>query len=166
MFLSILEGPNNFKPYADYKLICCQYATWVRKILLMMEDNKKIVVAMASNTNAKDLNKKILDSYPDKKVLLIHRETTEEDKKKLLQKVNEEWIKYDVIIYTPSVCMGVSFDITGHFDYIFAYGCHESLGAQEWCQMIHRVRSPKNKEIFIAIDQYKPFETCYVLIII
>ena len=149
---------NNFKPYSDYQLTYCQYATWLRKILLMLESNKKLVVAMASNSKAKDLDKKLRDTYPEKKVLLIHRETTDEDKKNLLLKVNDEWIKYDVIIYTPSVCMGVSFDITGHFDYIFAYGCHESLGAQEWCQMIHRVRSPINKEIFIAIDQYKPFE--------
>jgi hypothetical protein len=149
---------NDYKPYAEYKINYCQYATWLRKILLMLESNKKIVVAMASNAKAKDLNKKILDTYPEKKVLLIHKETTDEDKKNLLLKVNDEWVKYDVIIYTPSVCMGVSFDITGHFDYIFAYGCHESLGAQEWCQMIHRVRSPINKEIFVAIDQYKVFD--------
>jgi hypothetical protein len=42
---------------------------------------------MASNSKAKDLNKKITDTYPDKKVLLIHRETTEEDKKKLLSEI-------------------------------------------------------------------------------
>ena len=150
---------NNFKPYSEYKLTYCQYATWLRKILLILESNKKLVIAMASNSKAKDLDKKIRDTYPEKKVLLIHKETTDEDKKKFLLKVNEEWINYDVIIYTPSVCMGVSFDITGHFDHIFAYGCHESLGAQEWCQMIHRVRSPKSKEIFIAIDQYKVFDT-------
>ena len=149
---------NDFKPYEEYKLTYCQYATWLRKILLILESNKKIVVAMASNAKAKDLNKKLNDTYPDKKILFIHRETTDEDKKNLLLKVNDEWTKYDVVIYTPSVCMGVSFDITGHFDHIFAYGCHESLGAQEFCQMIHRVRSPINKEIFVAIDQYRSFE--------
>jgi len=149
---------NEFKPYSEYQLTYCHYATWLRKILLMLEKDKKIVVAMASNSKAKDLDKKIKETYPNKKVLLIHKETSEEDKKNLLLKVNEEWIKYDVVIYTPSVCMGVSFDITFHFDYIFAYGCHESLGAQEWCQMIHRVRSPINKEIFIAIDKYKSFD--------
>jgi hypothetical protein len=149
---------NTFKPYREYQLTYCHYATWLRKILLMLENNKKLVIAMASNSKAKDLNKKLTDTFPGKKILLIHRETTDEDKKNLLLKVNDEWIKYDVIIYTPSVCMGVSFDITGHFDYIFAYGCHESLGAQEWCQMIHRVRSPINKEIFIAIDQYKSYD--------
>jgi hypothetical protein len=54
--------------------------------------------------------------------------------------------------------MGVSFDEINHFDYIFAYGCHESLGAQEFFQMIHRVRSPKHNEIYATIDHYKPFE--------
>ena len=155
---------NNFKPYSEYQLTYCHYATWLRKILLMLEANKKLVVAMASNSKAKDLYKKLLETYSEKKILLIHRETTDEEKKTLLLKVNEEWIKYDIIIYTPSVCMGVSFDITGHFDYIFAYGCHESLGAQEWCQMIHRIRSPINKEIYIAIDQYKSYDECNDLI--
>jgi hypothetical protein len=149
---------NSFKPYTEYQLTYCHYSTWLRKILTLIESNKKLVIAMASNAKAKDLNKKIIETFREKKVLFIHRETSDEDKKSMLLNVNEEWIKYDIIIYTPSVCMGVSFDITNHFDNIFAYGCHESLGAQEWCQMIHRVRSPINKEIFVSIDNYKLFD--------
>lgn len=148
---------NNFKPYAEYKLIYSQYATWIRQIRMKIEDNKRIVVATASNAKAKDLDHMLKDYFPDKKILLIHKETSDEDKKALLLNVNDEWAKYDVVIYTPSVCMGVSFDIDGHFDYIFAFGCHESLGAQEWCQMIHRIRTPIYKDIYIAIDQYKQF---------
>jgi len=148
---------NNFKPYSEYKIIYSQYATWIRQIRLKLQDNKRIVVAMASNAKAKDLDHMLKDYFPEKKILLIHKETSDDDKRSLLLNVNDEWSKYDIIIYTPSVCMGVSFDIDGHFDYIFAYGCHESLGAQEWCQMIHRIRSPINKEIYISIDQYKPF---------
>jgi hypothetical protein len=155
---------NNYKPYADYQLTYCHYSTWLKKILTSIESNKKLVIAMASNAKAKDLHKKITETFNEKRVLFIHKETTDEEKKAMLLNVNEEWIKYDIIIYTPSVCMGVSFDIVDHFDNIFAYGCHESLGAQEWCQMIHRVRSPKNKEIFISIDNYKLFnkEDCTV----
>ena len=73
-------------------------------------------------------------------------------------KINETWIKYDVIIYTPSVCMGVSFDVPNYFDKIYAYGCHQSLGSQEFAQMLHRVRTPKTKEIILAIDKYKPYD--------
>ena len=53
--------------------------------------------------------------------------------------------------------MGVSFDAE-HFDNIFAYGCHNSLGAQEFCQMLHRVRNPKNKNIYVSFDQYKYYD--------
>jgi hypothetical protein len=148
---------NDFKPYADYKLIYSAYATWIRQIRLKIQDNKRIVVATASNAKAKDLDHMLKEYFPEKKILLIHKETSDEDKKNLLLNVNEEWSKYDVVIYTPSVCMGVSFDIDDHFDYIFAYGCHESLGAQEWCQMIHRIRNPNNKDIYMSIDQYKQF---------
>ena len=149
---------NNFKPYNEYQLTYCHYATWLNKILIQIESNKKLVIAMASNAKAKDLYKKLTETFAEKKILFIHRETSDEDKKILLLNVNEEWVKYDIVIYTPSVCMGVSFDIINHFDNIFAYGCHESLGAQEWCQMIHRVRSPINKEIFISIDNYKEYD--------
>jgi len=150
---------NNYKPYSEYQLTYSYYSTWLMKILKSIESNKKLVIALASNAKAKDLYKKITETFNEKKVLFIHRETSDDDKKNMLLNVNEEWIKYDIVIYTPSVCMGVSFDIIDHFDNIFAYGCHESLGAQEWCQMIHRVRSPKSTEIFIAIDNYKEFIT-------
>ena len=148
---------NDFKAYSEYKLLCCQYSSWVRQILLKLEDNKKLAIAMASNSKAKDLAVYIREKFSSKTVLLINREMSETDKRNLLQNVNSNWNKYDVVIYTPSVCMGVSFDIESYFDYIFAYGCHESLGSQEWCQMIHRVRSPVNKQIYVAIDEYNPF---------
>lgn len=45
------------------------------------------------------------------------------EKMNILKNVNIEWVKYDIVIYTPSVCMGVSFDVPDYFDSIFAYGC-------------------------------------------
>jgi len=47
------------------------------------------------------------------------------------------------------------YDLENYFDAIFAYGCHNSLGAQEFCQMIHRVRHPNEKTIYLAVDLYK-----------
>ena len=70
---------------------------------------------MASNNKAKDLLTLLNNNFINKKILLLD--------------VNSEWIKYDIVIYTPSVCMGVSFDVKNYFDAIFAFGCHESLGA-------------------------------------
>jgi len=149
---------NKQTPYEKYTIKYTDYIQWVATILDKIGSNKKLVIPMASNNKAKDLEILIKTKYSNKKVLLIHKETDDQEKLKRLLNVNKDWIKYDIVIYTPTVCMGVSFDVKKYFDYIFAYGCHESLGSQEFCQMIHRVREPKKKEIYIAIDRYDYYD--------
>ena len=149
---------NTFKTYENYTVKYTSYPSWVSTIMDDIDVNKKLVIPMASNNKAKDLQCLIKNKYPNKKVLLIHKESDDADKLEKLMKINETWIKYDVIIYTPSVCMGVSFDVPNYFDRIYAYGCHQSLGSQEFAQMLHRVREPKLKEIVLAIDRYKAYD--------
>ena len=148
---------NNFTPYQNYKINYMKYESWVNKLLNFIGKNKKLAIPMASNNKAKDLYALLQKYYPDKKIKLIHKETKDEEKLKELLNVNERWIEYDIVIYTPTVCMGVSFDPT-YFDNIFAYGCHNSLGAQEFCQMIHRIRNPKDNNIYLGMDHYKFFD--------
>jgi hypothetical protein len=148
---------NNYTPYQDYTIKYMKYNIWLNQLLLFIMNNKKIVVPMASNSKAKDLYTKLKNDFPEKNILLIHKETSDDEKLKKLLKVNEIWVNYDVVIYTPTVCMGVSFESV-HFDNIFAYGCHNSLGSQEFCQMMHRVRNPKNKDIYVSFDHYKYYD--------
>jgi hypothetical protein len=152
---------NNYRPCNEYTLKYSQKETWLKKLLDLVLNDKKVVVAMASNSKAKDIYKllenKLEIVQKNKKILIINRETEENKKKNLLLNVNETWSEYDIIIYTPSVCMGVSFDIDEYFDNIFVYGCSDSLGAQELCQMIHRVRKPKDKYIYITVDNFKEY---------
>jgi len=150
---------NQHKPYSKYDIYYMSYGSWLNKIIEDIELGKKLVIPMASNNKAKDLKRMIEQKFQDdhKKVLLIHRETSDEEKVQKMLKVNEEWIKYDVVIYTPSVCMGVSFDVLNYFDNIYSYGCSDSLGSQEFCQMLHRVRNPKNNVIYLSLDNYKEY---------
>jgi hypothetical protein len=148
---------NKFTPFQNYTLKYMNYNTWLNELKINMINNKKIAIPMASNNKAKDLYSKLKVDFPEKNIILIHKETSDEDKLAKLLKVNETWINYDVVIYTPTVCMGVSFD-PEHFDNIFAYGCHNSLGAQEFCQMLHRVRNIKEKTIYLSFDYYKYFD--------
>lgn len=149
---------NTFKTFSEYTVTAMNFSAWVREMIGVLEEGKRLVVPMASNNKAKDLYTYVRGLFPDKRVLLIHKETNEEEKRTLLYNVNQEWVNYDVIIYTPSVCMGVSFDVPNHFDAIYAYGCQESLGAQEFCQMLHRVRSPASKNVRLALDEYQVFD--------
>jgi hypothetical protein len=150
---------NTYKPYSVYDVHYMSYGAWLNQIIKDIDSDKKLVIPMASNNKAKDLKKMIELKFQDKekKVLLIHKETSDEEKVQKMLKVNEEWVKYDVVIYTPSVCMGVSFDVLNHFDNIYGYGCFDSLGSQEFCQMLHRVRNPINKKIYLSLDMYKEY---------
>jgi hypothetical protein len=148
---------NNYKPYQTYTFGVMKYNEWLVKIFDYIKNDKKIVIPIASNNKAKDLLNKINIDFPNKKVLLIHKETTDEEKLENVINVNKSWSEYDIVIYTPSVSMGISYDLENYFDAIFAYGCHNSLGAQEFCQMIHRVRHPNEKTIYLAVDLYKDF---------
>lgn len=150
---------NIHKPFTEYKMVCMKYDDWVQKILEDVNRGLKIAVPMASNNKAKDLKIKIEMDNPDIKVLLIHSETKDADKVTKLMHVNETWQEYDVVIYSPSVCMGVSFDIPEYFDSIYAYGCENSVGAQEFAQMLHRIREPTNKIIYLSLNIYKEFDT-------
>ena len=149
---------NEYTPCQDYTIYYNSYNVWLNKLYSEISLNKKIVIPMASNNKAKDLYSKIKIDYPHLDILMINRETPDEEKVIGLLNINEKWIMYDIIIYTPSVCMGVSFDVVDYFDYIFAYGCENSLGSKEFCQMLHRIRNPKNKVIYLSLDKYKLYK--------
>ena len=148
---------NIYKPYSDYQIVPMKYEDWLSKIIELLNENKKLVIPMASNNKAKDLVIKLEMDYPEKKILLIHKETSDDQKMSFVINVNDKWSQYDIVIYTPSVSMGISFDIPDYFDNIMAFGCHNSVGAQEFAQMIHRVRTPKEKKIYLAIDYYRDY---------
>ena len=148
---------NEYQLYKDYTVNYLRFNDWVNLIINHLKDNKKLVIPMASNSKAKDLRDLIVEKYPNKKLLFLNRDVDDKEKINIVKTVDEQWTKYDIVIYTPSVCMGVSYDRINHFDNIYAYGCEGSLGSQEFCQMIHRVRHPKNKIIYLTMDKYEEF---------
>ena len=148
---------NDYQLYTDYTVNYMGFNDWTNQIMNEIEKNKKLVIAMASNTKGKDLRDMIAEKFTTKRILFLNRDVSDAEKISIVSNVDEQWSKYDVVIYTPSVCMGVSYDRLNHFDAIYAYGCEGSLGAQEFCQMIHRVRHPKNKTIYLTFDRYEEF---------
>jgi hypothetical protein len=148
---------NQYLLYQDYKVKYTDLRTWYSQMCSDLDKNRKLVIPMASREKAKDLYEYLITKYDDKQIKIINSETSDQDKLQQLMNINDEWTNFDVVIYTPSICMGVSFDVPNHFDRIYAYGCHNSLGAQEFAQMLHRVRNPKDKRIILTLDKFLPY---------
>lgn len=97
--------------------------------------------------------------YFDKKggKCCIHTAKTDDEHKIFLENVNKYWINYQVVIYSPTVEAGVSFD-EEHFHKIFCILSDESTSPRGFLQMISRVRKLKCSDIYIY-NNGLPFKT-------
>jgi len=107
-----------------------------------VKDNKKIVIPTNSKKKAKLMEKMILDIRPDYKILRIDLENKCND-------VNS-WINYDVVIYTPTITAGVSFDEI-HFDITCAWFTRKSTSTEQSSQMLFRARNIKDNQMHILL---------------
>ncbi|KAJ3061119.1 hypothetical protein HK102_009244, partial [Quaeritorhiza haematococci] len=69
-----------------------------------------------------------------------------------LQEVNESWVNYDVVIYTPTITVGVSFDVPDYFYTIFVYAGMKSCTVRDMIQACFRIRHLESKTIYYHIN--------------
>lgn len=113
------------------------------RILENLDAGLKTVIATDSQAEGEALERKILDRYPNTKVVRIDRKTTQEDFGREFVKNPNGSIRAsrpDILIYTPSMGTGVSID-EPHFDEVVGmfFG---ALEPSEDRQMLARVRAP------------------------
>lgn len=123
---------------------------WLEKMFTRLEEGNKIVVATNSLTEAKSIAKTIGDDHPDKKIALYSSETPASEKQLHFGNVHEYWSKLDVLIYTPTVSAGISFE-KEHFDCLFGYFSDMSCDTETARQMLQRVRNFSMNEYNICL---------------
>ena len=109
-----------------------------------LNNNKKIVIPTNSLKKANELSDIIKHKFSDKKVGLITSETEP------IQ--THLWIDYDIIIYSPTVLAGNSFNEI-HFDELIGFFTNMSCGVNPYLQMLLRVRNLKDNQMTIFYDE-------------
>jgi len=109
------------------------------KLMTDLGNNLKLVIPSMSATYGYELLKSINEKFPDKKVL-IYTSTTSDNEKQDIKGIVDLWSSADVVIYTPTIEAGVSFDVAGHFDKLYGYMCGGSCAQRSYLQMLSRVR--------------------------
>jgi hypothetical protein len=93
---------------------------WIKRTL---KKNKRLAIACSSKGAVKHLYKRIKKWSPGLAVLALNSDSPTHHKD-LIKNVNETWTQYDVVLYSPVVGTGVSFDVVNHFDHIVLYAEH------------------------------------------
>lgn len=124
---------------------------WYGVLYSSLDNDEKIAIPMSSLTEAKALVKTIQKRYPDKAVKLYSSETTVSEKKEHFADVNLHWSQYDVLVYTPTVSAGVSFE-EKHFSKVFGYFTDQSCPVETCVQMIGRIRDVSSHQFYICMS--------------
>jgi len=111
-----------------------------KELLEMIETGKNVFISCDSINKVIALYKDISDKFPDKKVLPIHRDNSGNKlQSQFMASPNKESLKYDVVIASPSLNSGVSFE-NGHFDECVAFFPNHHMTFKETAQAVRRVR--------------------------
>jgi hypothetical protein len=121
-------------------------------IMQDIEDEKKIVIVSMSSKKAIEYRDIISEKYKDKKIL-IYTGNSDDNTKNDLKDVIGIWSKCDVLIYSPSIESGVSFDLE-YFDNMYGIITNKSTSPRAFMQMLNRIRKIKNTTIKILNEVF------------
>ena len=147
---------NTYNPSKDIQFNFVGDSEWLYFLDQKLSKNKNVAIF----TNSLKQGKKIEQFVLKRKLLLPNQvityssETLESIKTKHFSDVNKYWSKYRLIICTPTISAGVSFEVP-HFNVVMGYFTNMSCNAQTCHQMIARVRNVMDKEIYVHISENK-----------
>ena len=128
---------------------------WLNELYKALTNGERIAIATSRSIEFQvSLKKQIEEQYPNIKVQLYNSQihTTNVEAKEDLKDVNVSWLKYDVIIYSPTISAGVSFDVK-HFDTFFGI-FNNGAKINSLRQMINRVRTFKTNKFYFCLQSF------------
>jgi hypothetical protein len=127
---------------------------WLGLLYSKLEVGERVAIPINSKIEANTIYRQIITKFPNLAVKLYSADTLKSEKMEHFSDVNTYWAEYDVIIYTPTVSAGVSFEIP-YYNSIFAYFTDKSCSVETCIQMMGRIRSVSTRNYYIMLD-YMP----------
>jgi hypothetical protein len=97
-----------------------------------------------------------------KKAMFYCKDTDDKIMKEHLDDVNKAWIQFNLLIFSPKIIQGVSFDMI-HFDKMFVYAYSGSCCVRDVNQAMVRVRNFRDDDIIFLINTFGPRPPAYLL---
>ncbi len=121
---------------------------WLGMLHKSLAAGERCVIPISSLADAKIIAANISELFPMKKIKLYSRETQMSEKAEHFAHVAKYWAQYDVLMYTPTVTAGISFEVK-HFNKVFGYFTNLSCPVETCMQMIGRIRDLSDKTLVI-----------------
>jgi hypothetical protein len=135
----------------DTYLFTENMVNWLATLYEQLDKGKRIVIPTSSLSTAELVYTSLSNKYPNKYIKLYSSKTSNTERRDHFSDIHGYWSSYDVIIYTPTISAGISFEME-HFDLIFAYFTDTSCNVETCIQMLGRIRNVKEKKYIICLQ--------------
>jgi len=139
---------NNYKAEERTIILTKNYESYIKAIIKSIDDKENICIISLATKNLYDMTKLL----EEKKVkYILHTRDTDDKLKKELKTVNDYWSKYQVVLFSPTISVGVDFSLK-YFDRIYSYIIPNCASPRMYLQMLGRIRTIKYNEILTYYD--------------
>jgi hypothetical protein len=142
--VDIVNGKGANSVTVHSQMVCA-----VNRVLTMLQDNLKVVVCSSTKRFTTVLEEFIRKRRPETKMLVYNSSMTN-----TLDDVDEHWTSCELLVYSPSITAGVSFE-KGHFDCLVAFLTNSSYAptVDITLQQMFRVRCLLDGRMYLYIQE-------------
>ena len=144
---------NNYKKCNRHYIFTNDQLDFENRIDNDLKNKKNIVIVSMSSTVANEYYKKYEKTYKS----VLHCADSDDSIKKKLIDVNSYWSQFQLVIYSPTISAGVSYDKV-HFDEMYIILSKQSVAPRDLLQMMSRCRKIKNKNSYVLINGFPFYE--------
>jgi hypothetical protein len=117
------------------------YDTWLATLISRVEEGMHVAIFSNSLSDAKAIERLCIEKFgARRRIQLYSSETSMQLKSKHFADVNHYWSQVDILICTPTVSAGISFEVA-HFQAVFGLFTDQSCTVETSRQMIGRIRT-------------------------
>lgn len=141
---------NNYKPNKKIFTITNNYILFNKEMLTDLNEKKNICIISMSASALEKIETKLKSGKIN---YVMHTSKTDDKLKNELENVNDFWINYQCVLYSPTIESGVDFN-KDHFDKIFCIlkSGQNTCSQRAFLQMVGRIRRVKDSNILCYYD--------------
>lgn len=139
------------KAAEDTYMLCGDLNRWLAALYALVDAGKHVAVAASSLSEAEAIVKEVAARMPGARIKLYSSKTLASERREHFSDVNLYWSQYDVLVFTPTVSAGVSFEMP-HYDVLFGYFTDMSCPVETCIQMLGRIRDIRTKHTIVYFD--------------
>jgi len=124
---------------------------WGGRLVADVRAGKRVVVATNCLSEAETIGDMLKTMFPTKMVRIYSSRTEEAEKNTHFADVDVYWSQLDVLIYTPTVSAGISYE-REHYDVMYGNFSDKSCDVETCRQMLGRIRNIADREFVIFLD--------------